>query len=349
MRRFLIPTLAFLASSLAFVLAQAQHQADPVVIRLGNTTETLSQFERRFEVALRSVTASRGMEMTDEIRAQLAGLAPAYLEQRAQEFALVAEAQDRGLSVSDEDLEARIAEIRAGSADDAAFEQLLTDSGIGDEAMLRTLVRENELIGVLFAEIEESQSFEDAELRTAYLDRRERFQVGEQVCASHILLETVEDAEAAKAELDAGADFAELAVERSTGPSGPSGGDLGCFGRGQMVGPFEEAAFAAEVGVPTGPVETQFGQHLILVSERQEATVRPFGEVRDELSATLASEATERVIGILIDTSGVVTYPDRLATPPAPEGEPGDSEPGADAPGADEPAEGETTEGEAAD
>ena len=71
MRRLLIPTLAFLASSLAFVLAQAQHQDDPVVLRLGQQTETLSEFESRFEIAIRSVVASRGMEMTDDVRAQL--------------------------------------------------------------------------------------------------------------------------------------------------------------------------------------------------------------------------------------------------------------------------------------
>jgi len=321
MRRILIPTLAFLASSLAFVLAQVQHQDDPVVLRLGEQVETLSEFEERFDIAIRSVVASRGMEMTDDVRAQLEALRPAFLEQRAQEIVLVSEARERDLSFEGEELDARIAEIRANSGDEGSFAELLVTSGIGDEDTLRMLVQENELINLLFGAIEAEQEIGDDELRTAYQARRDQFAVGEQVCARHILLETVEDAEAALARLEQGEDFAELAAELSTGPSGPNGGDLGCFGRGQMVGPFEEAAFAAEVGVPTGPVETQFGQHLILVSERQEGGVAPFEQVAEQLRASLRAEATDRVVGVLIDTSGVITYPERLPAPPAPEGE----------------------------
>jgi peptidyl-prolyl cis-trans isomerase C len=321
MRRILIPTLAFLASSLAFVLAQVQHQDDPVVLRLGDQVETLSEFEERFEIAIRSVVAARGMAMNDDVRAQLEALRPAYLEQRAQEVALVAEARERGLSFEGEELDARIDEIRASSGEEGSFAELLVTSGIGDEATLRTLVQENELINLLFGAIEAEQEIGDDQLRTAYEARRDQFAVGEQVCARHILLETVDDAEAALARLEQGEDFAELAAEVSVGPSGPDGGDLGCFGRGQMVGPFEQAAFAAEVGVPTGPVETQFGQHLILVSERQEGGVAPFDQVAEQLRATLRAEATDRVVGVLIDTSGVVTYPERLPAPPAPEGD----------------------------
>lgn len=318
MRRFLIPTLAFLASSLAFVLAQAQHDADPTVIRLGQQVETLSEFEERFEIAIRSVVASRGMEMSEDVRAQLEGLRPSYLDQRAQELVLVAEARERELVFEDEALDARVASIRENAGSDEGFEELLVSSGIGDEATLRSLIRENELINLLFESVEAEQSISDAELRTAYQARRDQFTVGEQVCARHILLETVDDAEAALARLEDGADFAELAAEISTGPSGPNGGDLGCFARGQMVGPFEDAAFAAEVGVPTGPVETQFGQHLILVSEREEAGTQSFEEVSDQLRATLLSEATERTVGVLLDNSGVVTFPERLPQPEAP-------------------------------
>ncbi|MFH2007887.1 MAG: peptidylprolyl isomerase [bacterium] len=66
-----------------------------------------------------------------------------------------------------------------------------------------------------------------------------------------------------KAQLDGGADFAELARQNSDCPSGKSGGDLGTFGRGQMVGPFEDAAFGMEVGGMSGVVETDFGYHII--------------------------------------------------------------------------------------
>ena len=81
--------------------------------------------------------------------------------------------------------------------------------------------------------------------------------------ASHILVETLEEAQNLKAEIDNGADFGELAAKYSKCPSGASGGDLRYFGKGMMVKPFEDAAFALKEGEISAPVETQFGWHLI--------------------------------------------------------------------------------------
>lgn len=344
MRRYAIPILAFVASTAAFVFAQVQSDDDPVVIRLGSARETLSELDARFEIAIRSIAASQGVPLTEDVRAQLTALKPAYLDQRAQELVLVAEARERGIEIPDADLDAQVEQIRSGFEGDDEFEQLLGESGIGDEATLRGLVRENEMIQALYQRIEGEQEIGDDELRTAYQSRRDQFARGEQVCARHILLDTVEDADDVLAELEAGADFAELAAERSTGPSGPQGGDLGCFGRGQMVGPFEEAAFEADVGTPVGPVETQFGQHVILVTERQDASVAPFEEVREQLRTTLVGEATQLQIDALVDGSGVVTYPERLPQPEtsvAPEGAPVEPQPdgqdGAQPQGQDDP------------
>jgi parvulin-like peptidyl-prolyl isomerase len=102
--------------------------------------------------------------------------------------------------------------------------------------------------------------------------------MAEQVRASHILLmyagsarstasrsqpEAQTQIQALKAQIDGGADFAELARQHSDCPSGKSGGDLGSFGRGQMVGPFEQAAFGLPVGGTSDVIETQFGYHVI--------------------------------------------------------------------------------------
>jgi parvulin-like peptidyl-prolyl isomerase len=84
-----------------------------------------------------------------------------------------------------------------------------------------------------------------------------------QVRASHILVPTLEKAVALKEQITAGADFGTLAQQNSSCGSARNGGDLGPFGRGQMVKPFEDAAFNAEVGTVTDPVQTQFGFHLI--------------------------------------------------------------------------------------
>ena len=94
------------------------------------------------------------------------------------------------------------------------------------------------------------------------------------------------------AELAAGADFAELAQEHSTGPTGPNGGDLNWFGRGAMVAPFEEAAFALAVGDISDIVETSYGYHIILLTERQDASSPEVADVIDQVRADLENELT---------------------------------------------------------
>jgi len=86
--------------------------------------------------------------------------------------------------------------------------------------------------------------------------------------ARHILVETAEKCEELKTQLQGGADFAELARQHSSCPSGRGGGDLGEFGRGQMVPEFDQVVFSAPVNEVQGPVKTQFGYHLLEVTER---------------------------------------------------------------------------------
>jgi peptidyl-prolyl cis-trans isomerase C len=112
-----------------------------------------------------------------------------------------------------------------------------------------------------------------------------------EVSARHILLETEEDAKAVIEELQGGADFAELAMEKSTGPSAPGGGDLGYFTRGRMVPDFEEAAFALDVGGFTAePVQTQFGWHVIKVEDKRQVQPPAFAEVQDQIRSVLLRE-----------------------------------------------------------
>jgi parvulin-like peptidyl-prolyl isomerase len=90
-----------------------------------------------------------------------------------------------------------------------------------------------------------------------------------QVRASHILVKDESAAKKLLYDLQAGADFGKLAKKHSSCPSSGQGGDLGFFGKGQMVKAFEDAAFTAQVGVPVGPVKTEFGYHIILVTAKR--------------------------------------------------------------------------------
>ncbi|MEE3350064.1 MAG: peptidylprolyl isomerase [Candidatus Gastranaerophilaceae bacterium] len=92
--------------------------------------------------------------------------------------------------------------------------------------------------------------------------------MAEEIRASHILVKTKDEADKLYEEIKAGKDFAEVASEVSLCPSGQAGGDLGYFGKGMMVKPFEDAAFALEKGELSKPVETQFGWHLILLTDK---------------------------------------------------------------------------------
>jgi peptidyl-prolyl cis-trans isomerase D len=138
----------------------------------------------------------------------------------------------------------------------------------------------------------------EAELQRQYQSNLDKFRVGERAQARHILLMTDEkknnDAEMkAKAEdvlkqLRAGADFGEMAKKYSQDPgSGSKGGDLGWVTRGQMVKPFEDAVFSQKPGVIGDLVKTQYGYHIVQVTERENAHVRPFEEVKPEIERAI--------------------------------------------------------------
>ncbi|MGA0583483.1 peptidylprolyl isomerase [Castellaniella ginsengisoli] len=91
-----------------------------------------------------------------------------------------------------------------------------------------------------------------------------------QASARHILVDSEAQCLKLKADIEGGADFAAIAREHSSCPSSRDGGDLGTFGRGQMVREFDEVVFSAPVGVVQGPVRTQFGYHLVEVTDRQD-------------------------------------------------------------------------------
>lgn len=142
-------------------------------------------------------------------------------------------------------------------------------------------------------------SVTDANAQKYYSDNAKQFDIPEQVRASHILVKVdltdpnidpnkVKAAAKAKAEgllkqIKAGADFAELAKANSDCPSKAKGGDLGMFGRGQMVPPFEQAAFALKVGQISDIVETQFGYHIIKVADHKDASVIPFEQAKGDI------------------------------------------------------------------
>lgn len=137
----------------------------------------------------------------------------------------------------------------------------------------------------------------DAALQAAYDARFKDATPQTEYSAAHILVDSEEKANELKTQLEGGADFAELAKANSTDTgSGANGGDLGWFGLGMMVKPFEDAVVAAEVGKIAGPIKTDFGWHLILVKETRVAAQPTLDELRDELAAEIEQKAVEAKI-----------------------------------------------------
>lgn len=133
----------------------------------------------------------------------------------------------------------------------------------------------------------------DEEVRAAY-DAKYGEGFGEnEFNASHILVETEETANAIKAELDGGADFAETAKARSTGPSGPNGGELGWFTDGSMVPEFQMAVNTLKPGEISEPVQTQFGWHVIVLNDSRKKAAPELEDVREELLLKLRQDAVE--------------------------------------------------------
>jgi len=151
----------------------------------------------------------------------------------------------------------------------------------------------------------------DEALEERYEEYKETHPPEEEVHAAHILVETEEKARELIEQLKEGADFTELAKAESTGPSGPNGGDLGYFRRhGQMVEPFAEAAFDLEAGAfTTEPVQTQFGWHIIKVTDRRMSEPATLDELRNEFVTQIAEQRIEALIEDLRRDADIVTTP----------------------------------------
>ena len=135
------------------------------------------------------------------------------------------------------------------------------------------------------AEALKNVTVSDEEIRTFYEENKNQFTKGGKVRAKHILIDSEDKCKEILEEIENGTKAFEVAAqEYSTCPSGQKGGDLGEFGRGQMVKEFEDAAFNGEV---IGPVKTQFGYHLIKVENRTEETIASFDEAKESIRRNL--------------------------------------------------------------
>lgn len=151
----------------------------------------------------------------------------------------------------------------------------------------------------------ENEAVTDALVQAAYDEIYAAAPAAMEYKASHILVETEEEAKELVETLNGGADFAETAKENSTGPSGPNGGDLGWMAKGRTVPEFENAMIALEPGEVSAPVQSQFGWHVIKLAETREAPKPTLDEVRAELVDQLKTQAVAEHMKTIEDSAEI--------------------------------------------
>ena len=190
--------------------------------------------------------------------------------------------------------------------------QLITEAATAegledDDAVVKRMAEmKKEIMRQVYLERLIEQEVTDEKLQAQYDQYLEANPPEQQVKARHILVEDEAAANEIIEALDGGADFAELAGERSIGPSGPRGGDLGYFTSGTMVPAFSEAAFALEPGSYTAePVQTQFGWHVILVEDKRDSPVPSLDELREQLTEELTRSIFQDKLAELRDSADI--------------------------------------------
>ena len=235
------------------------------------------------------------------------------LDQLIAEEILYQTGVDRGYEPTEQSIDTQFEQMRGRFETEEEWQQALDAQGTTEEQLREQLVRNTVLEQVITDVTADVEPATDEEVQVFYDENPQFFETGSQVEARHILLSTqgLEDedavaakraeAEAVRDELLAGADFATLAEERSEGPSAAQGGSLGTFGRGQMVAPFEEAAFALAEGEVSGIVQTQFGFHIIQVTDIIEGGFTPIEQVSANIRQFLGQQRQADALAAFVD------------------------------------------------
>jgi len=199
------------------------------------------------------------------------------------------------------------------------IQQTVLTQAMGEISRRTEVQLENERRALIASEVLQGavdEALTDDALQGAYDAKYANAEPSQEWNASHILVETEDEAKALVEALNGDADFAELAKEKSTGPSGPSGGQLGWFGTGMMVPAFETAVKDLEAGQVSPPVQTQFGWHVVKLNEVRMQGAPAFEDVREELVAEMETAAADGAITVLMETA-VIERTDTTGIDPA--------------------------------
>ena len=288
--------MALLVMSVVYA-AESEESQEPTAAVVNGVRIPMSDLDKEIQAAIRQNPQLRS---GDDIAALRKLRKDAFSDLIDKEL-IIQEGRKAGFQARDIELDTELAKIKERFPSEDEFYAALTKEKLTEkklrEIIEKALIRKKVLDNRIKPTVKPVSEEEIAEF---YQKNKERF---EEVKVSHILLKVSPDADdKAKAdvrsrmqaiyeEAKGGADFAELAKERSEGPSALSGGDLGFFRRGQMVKSFEDAAFALKEGQISEIVETQFGYHIILAVDKKPKTQADFDKINEAIRSILYEKA----------------------------------------------------------
>jgi peptidyl-prolyl cis-trans isomerase C len=269
---------------------QAAGQKDYVAV-INGVPIPAGDVERQFNMVKRRYD-EMGMEMPPE---QVADVKNRITDSLIEQELLFQASQAQDISVDQSEVDDELEKFRQGFPDEATFQAQMAEMGYTEDALKNEIKRSKAIQQLVMEDILAGVYVSEEEMRTYYEDNPEKFKTPERVKASHILVSVLPEMEEAqkiearkkiesiKEKLNSGEDFEKLASEYSDCPSKHDGGNLDYFARGQMVKPFEDAAFALNPGETSDIVETQFGYHIIKVDDKEPAKTISFEEAKSEL------------------------------------------------------------------
>ncbi len=297
-----------LLSALAWA-AETKAPGDKVAV-VNGVTISKDTYDRELDFFVRRA-APGGQQIPD---VQMAQMKNDVLESLIDRELLFQESKKKGVQVKSEAVSDQLQKIQQRYPNKEEFNKLLSNMGLTESDVQAQIERGMAIQELIDKEVTEKIKVSDEETKSFYDKNPQLFQQPEQVKASHILIKVKSDApddqkaeahkkiEAVQQKVQKGEDFATLAKTYSEGPSGPRGGDLGYFKRGQMVKPFEEAAFSLKPNETSEIVETQFGYHLIKVNDIKPAKKMTYAEVKDRLNEHLKKQKTDSETNAYIET-----------------------------------------------
>ena len=257
-----------------------------------------SQYERDLSVFQKRV-AQEGRQLSD---ADLTTVKNRILENLIDTEVLYQQSQKEGVKVDDQAINEQIETIKKRFSDEAAYKKALEGMDVSEKEIRAQIQRGLAINQLLDTNVSQKITVTEEESKKYYNNQPNLFKQPEQVKASHILIKVAPDAEESiknqarkkietvQKKVHQGEDFGLLAKANSEGPTAQRDGDLGYFNRGRMAKSFEDAAFALNVGEVSGIVETQFGYHLIKVTDKKPARTIPYKEVQLRLEQYLKKE-----------------------------------------------------------